>query len=152
MLIGEQVRSLPVIEPLPDMHVTLMNALAKVQLGLIRRSAPGTVITPEFLKPYIQEHVQSSHDSDLITAFSTAEPGPLPIIQAKRKPRHRSHLSQFALVAVAAMFLMVLMMGGLTSLLMLAHTNPQSAILPNTSSLHKATEAAKQAYTTITPD
>ena len=151
MLIGEQVRSLPVIEPLPDMHVTLMHALAKVQLGFIRRSAPGTVITPEFLKPYIQEHVQSSHDSDLITAFSTAETGPLPIIQAKRKPRHRSHLSQFAVVGLAAMFLMVLMMGGLISLLMLAHNNPQSAITSNTTSLHPAIEVAEVQYTTSTP-
>lgn len=151
MLIGEQVRSLPVIEPLPDMHVTLMHALAKVQLGFIRRSAPGTVITPEFLKPYIQEHVQSSHDSDLITAFSTAETGPLPIIQAKRKPRHRSHLSQFAVVGLAAMFLMVLMMGGLTSLLMLAHNNPQSAIKSTASSINGATEVAEASYTTSTP-
>ena len=151
MLIGEQVRSLPVIEPLPDMHVTLMHALAKVQLGFIRRSAPGTVTTPEFLKPYIQEHVQSSHDSDLITAFSSAETGPLPIIQAKRKPRHRSHMSQFAVVGLAAMFLVVLMMGGLTALLMLAPNNPQSAIKSNTSSLSRATEVDEARYTTSTP-
>ena len=151
MLIGEQVRSLPVIEPLPDMHVTLMHALAKVQLEFIRRSAPGTVTTPEFLKPYIQEHVQSSHDSDLITAFSSAETGPLPIIQAKRKPRHRSHMSQFAVVGLAAMFLVVLMMGGLTALLMLAPNNPQSAIKSNTSSLSRATEVDEARYTTSTP-
>jgi hypothetical protein len=151
MLIGEQVRSLPVIEPLPDMHVTLMHAIAKVQLEFIRRSAPGTVTTPEFLKPYIQEHVQSSHDSDLITAFSTAETGPLPIIQAKRKPRHRSHMNHFAVLGLAAMFLMVLMMGGLTSLLFLAHNNPQSAINSNTSSVKRATEVAEASYTTSTP-
>jgi len=151
MLIGEQVRSLPVIEPLPDMHATLMRAIAKVQLEFIRRSAPGTVTTPEFLKPYIQEHVQSSHDSDLITAFSTAETGPLPIIQARHKPRHRSHMSQFAVVGLAAMFLMVLMMGGLTSLLLLAHNNPQSAINSNTSSLKRPTEVAEASYTTSTP-
>jgi hypothetical protein len=148
MLIGEQVRSLPVIEPLPDMHVTLMHALAKVQLGFIRRSAPGTVITPEFLKPYIQEHVQSSHDSDLITAFSTAETGPLPIIQAKRKPRHRSHMSQFAVLGLAAMFLIVLMMGGLTSLLMLAHNNLQ----PNSITVRaEHIEVIPAQYTTSTP-
>src|SRR5260221_153031 len=148
MLIGEQVRSLPVIEPLPDMHVTLMHALAKVQLEFIRRSAPGTVITPEFLKPYIQEHVQFSHDSDLITAFSTAETGPLPIIQARRKPRHRSHISQFAVLGLAAMFLIVLMMGGLTSLLMLAHNNLQ----PNSiASRVEHTEVIAAQYTTSTP-
>jgi hypothetical protein len=148
MHIGEQVRSLPVIEPLPDRHATLMRAIAKVQLEFIRRSAPGTVTTPEFLKPYIQEHVQSSRDSDLITAFSTAETGPLPIIQARRKPRHRSHMSQFAVVGLAAMFLMVLMMGGLTSLLFLAHNNLQ----PNriiTSVEH--TDILSAQYTTSTP-
>ena len=148
MLIGEQVRSLPVIEPLPDMHATLMHAIAKVQLEFIRRSAPGTVITPEFLKPYIQEHVQFSHDSDLITAFSTAETGPLPIIQAKRKPRHRSHMSQFAVLGLAAMFLIVLMMGGLTSLLMLAHNNVQ----PNGITIRvDRTEIISAQYTTSTP-
>ena len=148
MLIGEQVRSLPVIEPLPDMHATLMHAMAKVQLEFIRRSAPGTVITPEFLKPYIQEHVQSSHDSDLITAFSTAETGPLPIIQAKRKPRHRSHMSHFAVVGLAAMFLMVLMMGGLTSLLFLAHNNLQSGRI--ITRIEPAIEVIPAQYTTST--
>src|SRR5258708_6621194 len=136
------------MEPLPDMHVTLMHALAKVQLEFIRRSAPGTVITPEFLKPYIQEHVQFSHDSDLITAFSTAETGPLPIIQAKRKPRHRSHMSQFAVLGLAAMFLIVLMMGGLTSLLMLAHNNVQ----PNSITVRaEHIEVIPAQYTTSTP-
>jgi hypothetical protein len=149
MLIGEQVRSLPVIEPLPDMHATLMHALAKVQLGFIRRSAPGTVITPEFLKPYIQEHVQSSHDSDLITAFSTADTGPLPIIQARRRPRHRSHLSHFAVLGLAAMFLMVLMMGGLTSLLFLAHNNLQSGRI--ITRIEPAIEVIPAQYTPSTP-
>jgi len=148
MLIGEQVRSLPVIEPLPDMHATLMHAIAKVQLEFIRRSAPGTVITPEFLKPYIQEHIQSSHDSDLITAFSTAETGPLPIIQAKRKPRHRSHMSHFAVLGLAAMFLVVLMMGGLTSLLFLAHNNLQSGRI--ITRIEPAIEVIPAQYTTST--
>ena len=151
MLIGEQVRSLPVIEPLPDMHVTLMHTLARVQLEFSRRSAPGTVITPEFLKPYMQEHAQTTHDSDMITAFSTAETGPLPIIQARGKPRHRSHMSHFAVLGLAAMFLMVLMMGGLTSLLMLAHNNTLSEINSNASSVHHPTEVAEAAYTTSTP-
>jgi hypothetical protein len=125
LFIGEQLRSLPVVEPSFDMHAKLMDSLAKVQLDFLRRSAPGTISTPEFLKPYLQEHAQSTHTSDMITAFSTAETGPLPIIQAKRKRRPRSHMSQFAVLGLAAMFLMVLMMGGLTSLLLLAHNNPQ---------------------------
>ena len=126
MFIGEQLRSLTVVEPSPDMHTKLMHSLAKEQQGFIRHSAPGTGSTPEFLKPYLQEHAQSTDTSDLISAFSTAETGPLPIIQAKRKRRPRSHSSQFAVLGLAAMFLMVLMMGGLTSLLLLAHNNPRA--------------------------
>ena len=125
MFIGEKVRSLPVIETPPDMHVKLMRALAHEQVEFIRRSAPGRVSTPEFLKPYLLEHAQSTHRSDLIAAFSTAETGPLPIIQAKRKPRPRSHMNQFAVIGLAATFLMLLMMGGITSLLLLSHNNLQ---------------------------
>ena len=85
MLIGDQIRSLPIVEPLPDMHAKLMQALAQEQVKFIWSSKPGTVSTPEFLKPYIQGHAQSTHDSNMIAAFSTAETGPLPVIQAKRK-------------------------------------------------------------------
>ncbi len=126
LFIGNQLCSLPVVEPSSDMHAKLMHSLAKEQLEFIRHSASGTVVTPEFLKPYLQEHAQSTQASDLVAAFSTAETGPLPIIHAKRKPRHRSHMSQFAVLGLAAMFLMVLMMGGLTSLLLLAHNNPRA--------------------------
>ena len=126
LFISNQLSSLPVVEPSSDMHTRLMHSLANVQLEFIRHSAPGTITTPEFLKPYLQEHAQSNHTSDLIAAFSTAETGPLPIIQAKRKRRPRSPMSQFAVLGLAAMFLMVLMMGGLTSLLLLAHNNPQA--------------------------
>jgi hypothetical protein len=152
MFIGEQLRSLPTVEPLPDMHSKLMHALAKEQLEFIRRSTPGTVITPEFLKPYLHEHAQSTRASDLVAAFSTAETGPLPIIQAKRRPRHRSHMSQFAVLGLAAMFLMVLMMGGLTSLLLLAHNNPQAANTSHIASSVNQPAIVEQAkYTTITP-
>src|SRR6266571_7634707 len=127
MFVGEQLRALPAVEPLPDMHSKLLHALAKEQLEFIRRSPLGTVTTPEFLKPFLHEHAQSTQASNLIAAFSTAETGPLPIIQSKRKPHHRSHMSQFAVLALAATFLMMLMMGGLTSLLLLAHNNPHVA-------------------------
>ncbi len=108
MFVGEQLRALPIVETLPDMHSKLLHALAKEQLEFIRRSPIGTVTTPEFLKPYLHEHAQSTQASYLIAAFSTAETGPLPIIQTKRKPRHRSHMSQFAVLGLAATFLMVL--------------------------------------------
>jgi len=149
--IGEQLRSMPTIEPPPDMHTKLMHVLAKEQLEFIRRSVPGTVPTPEFLKPYLQEHARSIHTSDLISAFSTAETGPLPIIHAKRKRRSRSHMSQFAVLGLAAMFLMVVMMGGLISLLIVAHNNLQVASNSITSSLQKPAEVEQAAYTTSTP-
>jgi hypothetical protein len=152
MLVGEKLRALSVVEPLPDMHSKLMHALAKEQLEFIRRSPMGTVTTPEFLKPYLHEHVQSTQASDLIAAFSTAETGPLPIIQATRKPRHRSHMSQFAILGLAAAFLMMLMMGGLTSLLLLAHNNPQEAKTTNIANVVNLPTIVEQAkYTTATP-
>ncbi len=152
MFIGQRLRSLPVVKPSSDMHAKLMHALAKEQLEFIRHLAPGTVTTPEFLKPYLQEHAQSTHTSDLIAAFSTAETGPLPIIQAKRKHRPRSHMSQFAVLGLAAMFLMVLMMGGLTSLLLLAHNNPQ-ATNPSkiAGSVNQPAIVEQAKYTTTTP-
>ncbi len=152
MFIGEQIRSMPVVEPPPDMHAKLMHTLAKDQLELIRRSTPGTVNTPEFLKPYLQEYAQSTHTSDLVAAFSTAETGPIPIIQAKRKHRHRSHMSQFAVLGLAAMFLMVLMMGGLTSLLLLVHNNlPGANPSKISSSINQPNVVDQVKYVTGTP-
>ena len=152
MFVGEQLRALPLVEPLPDMHSKLLHALAKEQLEFIRRSPLGTVTTPEFLKPFLHEHAQSTQASNLIAAFSTAETGPLPIIQSKRKPHHRSHMSQFAVLALAATFLMMLMMGGLTSLLLLAHNNPQVAKTSNIANVVNLPAIVEQAkYTTTTP-
>jgi hypothetical protein len=152
MFISEQLGSLSVVEPPPDMHSKLMRALAKEHLEFVWHSASGTVSTPEFLKPYLHEHAQTTQDSNLIAAFSTAETGPLPIIQAKRKPRHRSHMSQFAVLGLAAMFLMVLMMGGLTSLLLLAHNN-QTGInaVSNASKIILPDSVEQIPYTTTTP-
>ncbi|MGZ3625381.1 MAG: hypothetical protein ACXWPG_19510, partial [Ktedonobacteraceae bacterium] len=68
MFVGDQLRALPKVEPLPDMHSKLMHALAKEHLEFIRRSPHGTVTTPQFLKPYLHEHAQSTQDSNLIAA------------------------------------------------------------------------------------
>jgi len=166
--IGEQVRSLPVIEPPPGMHASLMHALANEQLRFIQRSAPDTVSTPAFLKPYLTERVTSladrattrdarTHIPDTISSFSTAETGPLPVIQAKRKPRPGSHVNQFAVLGIAAMFLMLLMMGGITSLLLLAHGNIEVANTVNTvssktsQSLVPQSDLTQLRYTISTP-
>ena len=48
IFVGEQLRALPAVEPLPDMHSKLLHALAKEQLEFIRRSPIGTVTTRRF--------------------------------------------------------------------------------------------------------
>ena len=123
MLIGERIRALPTIEPPPEMHGRMMRALAQEHAQFLQKASPGSVPTPEFLKPYLREHAQVTQISNHLSALSTAETGPLPIIHAKRRRPPRSHVNQFAVMGVAAMFLMVLMMGGITSLLLLAHNN-----------------------------
>ncbi len=150
MFVGDQLRSLPAVEPRPDMHSKLMQALAKEQLEHIRRSPRGTVTTPEFLKPYLHEHAQSTQTSNLIAAFSTADTSPIPMIQTNRKPQHRRHISQFGVLGLAAAFLMLLMMGGLTSLLLLAHNNPQLAIKTNAQVVNQPTIVEQAKYTTTT--
>ncbi len=150
--VGDQIRTLPAIEPLPDMHSKLMQALAKEHLEFMRRSPMGSVPAPEFLKPYLHEQVQSNQASHHIAAFSSADTGPLPIIQTKHKAHHRSHMSHFAVLGLAAAFLMMLMMGGLTSLLLLAHNNPQIAKTNNNASaLLQPTIVEEASYTTTTP-
>src|ERR1700686_949590 len=98
MYIGEQIRALPELEPRPDIREKVMRALAHEHMQFLQRAAPGTVATPEFLKPYLRDHAQSTQTFNAFSAFSTAETGPLPIIRAKRKSRPRSHMSQFAVL------------------------------------------------------
>ncbi|HKV56673.1 MAG TPA: hypothetical protein VJO32_00265 [Ktedonobacteraceae bacterium] len=154
MLIGERLRALPTIEPPPEMHGNMMRALAQEHARFLQKASPGSVPTPEFLKPYLQEHAQVTRISNHLSALSTAETGPLPIIHAKRRRRPRSHMSQFAVIGVAAMFLMVLMMGGITSLLILAHDNTahivgipaNSAAIAGDNEIQKGTFATSTAY------
>ncbi|HEY6542130.1 MAG TPA: hypothetical protein VIZ18_14395, partial [Ktedonobacteraceae bacterium] len=153
MFIGERLRSLPVIEAPPEMHDRVMRALAQEHAQFLQKASPGRVPTPEFLKPYLQEHARVTQISNHLSALSTAETGPLPIIHAKRRRRPRSHMNQFAVLGLAAMFLMVLMMGGITSLLLLAHDNTThlAGITSNTSAALEHTEIQKGTFTTSTP-
>lgn len=149
--VSEQLRSLAAIETPPDMHAKLMSALAAEHVRFIEQSKPGTISTPEFLQPYLQEHAQSTSSKDLLTAFSTADTGPLPIIRTSHKRRSHFQMSQFAVLGLAAMFLMVLMMGGLTSLLLLAHNNLPSVLnsRPNISIIQPS-NVEQATYTTNT--
>lgn len=146
--IGEKMRAVPVCTPQQDMHAKLMRALADEQMKMLQKSAPGKVPTPEFLKPYLQERAQAKQSQDEIAAFSTAETGPLPILQARRK-RRPTRVNQFAVVGMAAAILMVIMMGGLTSLLMLARNN-STPIGSTSSSLNQPSEVFQQTYDTMT--
>lgn len=150
LFISEKMHAVPAIEPAPNMHEKLMRALADEQVKFMQKSAPGTVSTPEFLKPYLSDHAQTAQKKHPITAFSTAETGPLPMIRARRKPRH-ARMNQMTVVALVAACLIVLMMGGLTSLLMLAHNNPTGVNPSNSSaSLHRFAEVQQHQYTTQT--
>ncbi|HEV2581541.1 MAG TPA: hypothetical protein VGT44_11880 [Ktedonobacteraceae bacterium] len=127
--IGKSLRALPEIETPPEMYTQLMHKLANEHLQFMQRATPGSITTPEFLKPYLQEHAQSRLASHPMSALSTAATGPLPIIHAKRRGRplhtHRAPMSQFAILGLAAAFLVLLMMGGVTSLVFLAQHNAQ---------------------------
>jgi hypothetical protein len=152
MFIGGRLRALPTIEPPPEMHGRLMRALAHEHAQYLQKASPGSLPTPEFLKPYLQEHARVTQISNHFSALSTAETGPLPIIHAKRRRRPRSHMSQFAVLGLAAMFLMVVMMGGITSLLILAHDNTNNLAHINTNGAALTfTQIQKGAIATSTP-
>ncbi len=127
--IGTQIRSLLPIEPSPDAHTKLMQALAVEHVHFIQRTRSSAVPTPTppFLIPHVQElGKQATHANNLV-AFSTAETGPLPPLPSpKRRPTHQ--MRQFAIIGVAASFLMILMISGLTSLLLLG--SPQGHNIP----------------------
>ena len=152
MFIGKRLRALPTIEPPPEMHGKLMRALAHEHAQFLQKAPPGSVSTPEFLKPYLREHARVTQISNHLSALSTAETGPLPIIHAKRRRRPRSHMSHFAVLGLAAMFLMVLMMGGITSLLILAHDNttPLAGITSSSGAALEHTEIQKGTFATST--
>lgn len=151
-LIGEQIRSLPAIRPAPTAQAKLMSALAAEYLRSMQRSHHGTQPTPEFLKPYLQEHAQNTYATTPLVAFSTAETGPLPAIRTIQKRHHRLHMSQLTVIGLVAACLMVMMMGGLTTLLLLTHGNGQTAFRDNGStSIHLPTNIVQTTYATSTP-
>nr|HET6904845.1 hypothetical protein [Ktedonobacteraceae bacterium] len=121
--ISEQVRSLPAIEPTPAMHTTLMERLAAEHAQYLQHSPSNALPPPAFLQPYLQQHARSSQKTSPLAAFSTADTGPLPVVSTVRKKPHRSNMRQFAFIGLAAVFFLTLMMGGITSLLLLANSH-----------------------------
>lgn len=147
-IIGERIRLLPPIEPAPALRPRLMEALAAEHARFVQRSS-GTPAPPDFLKPYLHDHVRPLHKQHQLAAFSTAETGPLPILRAAKKTRSRAAMGQLAILGVAAMFFMLLMMGGITSLLLLAQNHVQP--VPSSASVIHPTDVVTAAYTVTTP-
>ena len=149
--VGEQIRSMPVIEPSPEMHAKLMQALAVEHTQFLQRTPSHATPPPEFLKPYLEEHMQHAPATDPIVAFSTAETGPLPVIrtvESRRRRRQRSQMGQLAVLGIAALFLITIMAGGITSLLLLgAHSGGNSGA---TLDVLQPSNIVRVAYTTPT--
>ncbi len=129
--IGKQIRSLPTIELHPQAYQRLMQALAQEHTHFLQHAITPVASTPDFLKPYLKEQGVVTQTNDPLAAFSTAETGPLPIIRSKRR---RSFIpTQYAIIGLAAAFLLIIMTSGLVSLLVLAnHGSKSSLIGPST--------------------
>jgi len=130
-LVGKHIRSLPAVEPSSQAYTNLMRALAVEHARFIQRSSSSAALTPapDFLKPYLKEHASKDPATEALTAFSKADTGPLPVIRAVPKRSRGLHLNHFAIIGLAAAFLLVLMTGGITSFLWLAqsHQSPGPA-------------------------
>ena len=151
-IVGDHVRLLPTLEPAPDAHDKLMRALATEHANFLQRSshthASSASSVPDFLKPYMKEQTYTAAERrNTLTTFSTAETGPLPMLQARRKKRI-APMGQFAVLGLAASFLMVFLVGGLVSMLLLA--NHGSNNIASTTSITPPSLVAPISYTTTT--
>lgn len=149
--VGERLKSLPSIEPSADARTKLLEALAAEHTRFMEQSPAQTPSPPAFLKPYIQElqdAVQASqidHTNDALTAFTTAETGPLPLLPAQHRRRQSSPISHFAVLGIAAAFLLTVMVSGLVALLMMANRN-----IPQPTAILLPAQVATAHYTTST--
>jgi predicted anti-sigma-YlaC factor YlaD len=154
--IGEHIRALPSLEPTPEVHERLMHALATEHIQYLQQhaSSVATVPPPAFLKPYITEQHRKVQPTDIRTTLATADTGPLPVIQHSRRRTHTLPMNHFAILGVAAAILMLIMMGGLTSILLLAH-NGLSRVGDTAnitgSSINNFVQVSTTNYTTQTP-
>ncbi len=150
-LIGERIRSMPAITPSPDAHSRLMQALAAEHVRFLQ-SSPSSAVSkpvPSFLAPYLKGFVHKPSSLDTLAAFSTANTGPLPIIKPTRThPSYR--MSHIAVLGLAASFLIILMTGGLTALLMIAKQGSSNSIAMTSSntSIHQPSQVDTVTYTT----
>ncbi|GCE27917.1 hypothetical protein KDA_34010 [Dictyobacter alpinus] len=143
-LVGERIRSMPAIEPAPDARQKLLQALAVEHVRFLQNAPASTtsIPTPVFLGPYLKDLAQQPARADSLAAFSTADTGPLPAIQAAR-PRRLRQTQHFAIIGLAASFMIVVMLGGLISLLFLANQGQQVVSLPSNPASLGHTEIAQ---------
>ncbi len=150
-LVGEHIRSMPVIEPSPDAHNRLMQALAAEHVRFLQRtpSSATPAPVPTFLASYLQDFAQKWSSSDRLAAFSSANTGPLPIIRpARAHPSYR--MNHIAILGLAASFLIVLMTGGLTALLLIARQGPSNSIASTSNtSIHQSSQVDTVPHTTL---
>jgi hypothetical protein len=150
-LVGQRMRTLPEFQPPAAARTKLMRALAVEHTRFIQQAPPTSqsIPVPAFLAPYLKEHGQEIPHT--IAAFSTADTGPLPLIETPRKrhnTRRRIKMSPFTIVGLAAVFLMTIMVGGLTSLVILARIGGSDG--PKSASVGLYSQLASTNYTTVT--
>ncbi|WP_376795035.1 anti-sigma factor family protein [Thermogemmatispora sp.] len=147
-LVGARLQRLPAIEPPPEMRERLMRALAAEHARFLKRGLPGTPPPPDFLKPYMQEQLEQEAEYDPLATLSTAKTGPLPVLQTPRRVQRRPRMPQLAALAVAATFLLALLTGGLTSVLLLAQHS--SGSIPPPAAINHPTNVVMMRYATAT--
>ncbi len=150
--VGEQVRALPPVEPSLNLYTKLMQALAEEHTRFMQKSPSAVPAPPEFLKPYMQAYADTSPSADSLTAFSTADTGPLPVLPVARKHKKRQPalMGHFAVIGLAAVFFIALMMGGITSLLLLAQNHVAEGPSSNSASILHPTDVVAVTYTSNT--
>jgi hypothetical protein len=123
--IGASVRSLPTLSPAPEAHAKLMRALAAEHTRYIQRATSSELSTPTpaFLKPYLKDIVAEEKHLEPLTTFSSAETGPLPVIPITRKRPRLARMGPTTIVGIAAAVLMLIMAGGISSLVLMAQMN-----------------------------
>jgi hypothetical protein len=165
-MVNEQLHLLPTLSPDTDAHTKLMRVLAAEHAAYLQRMSASTTSAkpvPDFLKPYIKEHVRetattvaasrrakrATSGAGTLAAFSTAETGPLPIL-TKRQRQRPSSFNQFAILGLAAVFLLTLLTGGLVSLLVLANNSISGAGTRLSTSVTQQSQVSPASFQTQT--
>lgn len=144
--VGTLLRILPTIQPDAAAYDRLMQALAAEHVLYMQQTVNAhTTPPPAFLKSYIKQ--QMVPETEPLAALSTATTGPLPVIQMPRRRPRLQPLNHMAIVGIAAALLLVVMTGGLASLLALSHNGLSG---PAQVSINNPVQVSRASYTTST--